>query len=111
MRRRPFLVLAVVVAAYFIADGLAWHYTLADFTGRPITLVNGSGAEARRVPVWQPRTPAATPPHGAALNSANSGIPFGMEHRFTLPSGETVACDHVLEWMWCQDGWAVEREG
>jgi len=104
MPRKIWIALGILVA-FFVTDFVASSYTLGYQAARPFTLAKGEA----EVPVWQPVIMGEEQPDGTARSQGADGVPFGYAFTYALPKGGTVRCTHVLQWIWCDEGWEAHR--
>lgn len=95
---------------YLLVDGVSSAWTLSDYVKRPVTALEREG---RRVAVMAPPgSPDEAPretPEGMARAVGGVGVPLGYTHDFVMPGGGRVRCTHMLNWMWCAEGWRPIR--
>ena len=105
MRRRWTLRAALLMLSFGLVDALSAGFTHAEIRARSVTLLRAED----RFPVWLPDSGEKSQPLGAAVMTADQLRYFGRIRQFRTPWGETVTCDHLFYWMWCDGGWQVER--
>ena len=101
MNRRFLLTAIMLMVGFAVADRMAGQISLTEFQENPPRLLHGD----QRLSIYHPELFPDADYLRSVTYLGHYVSYFGVIHRFRTLDDQTVSCEQMLYWYWCEDGW------